>query len=61
MAQTRECAVMAEEKMPCAACADCTQCISSTLRRLPGVQEVRASPATPQVLVMLDSSRVGAE
>jgi copper chaperone CopZ len=58
MAQTLEFVVTGEEKMHCAGC---EQRVSSALRRLPGVQEVRASAATQHVLVTLDPSQVGAE
>ena len=58
MAQTLEFVVMGEEKMHCAGC---EQRVSNALRRLPGVQEARASAATQHVLVTLDPSQVGAE
>jgi copper chaperone CopZ len=58
VAQTLEFVVMGEEKMHCAGC---EQRVSNALRRLPGVQEVRASAATQHVLVTLDPSQVGAE
>ena len=58
MAQTLEFVVTGEEKMHCAGC---EQRVSNALRRLPGVQEVRASAATQHVLVTLDPSQVGAE
>jgi copper chaperone CopZ len=58
MAQTLEFVVMGEEKMHCAGC---EQRVSNALRRLPGIQEVRASASTQHVLVTLDPSQVGAE
>jgi copper chaperone CopZ len=58
MAQTIELVVTGEEKMHCAGC---EQRVSNALRRLPGVQEVRASAATQHVLVTIDPSQVGAE
>jgi copper chaperone CopZ len=58
MAQTIELVVTGAEKMHCEGC---EQRVSNALRRLPGVQEVRASAATQQVLVTIDPSQVGAE
>jgi copper chaperone CopZ len=58
MAQTIEFVVTGEERMHCDGC---EQRVSNALRRLPGVQEVRASAATQQVLVTIDPSQVGAE
>jgi copper chaperone CopZ len=58
MAQTVELVVTGEEKMHCAGC---EQRVSNALRRLPGVQEVRASAATQHVLVTIDPSQVGAD
>ncbi|RPJ22517.1 MAG: copper chaperone [Planctomycetaceae bacterium] len=58
MAQTIELVVTGEEKMHCDGC---EQRVSNALRRLPGVQEVRASAATQQVMVTIDPSQVGAE
>jgi copper chaperone CopZ len=49
---------MGEEKMHCAAS---EHRVSNALRRLPGVQEVRASATTQHVLVTADPSQVGAE
>jgi copper chaperone CopZ len=58
MAQTVELVVTGEEKMHCAGC---EQRVSNALRRLPGVQEVRANAATQHVLVTIDPSQVGAD
>ena len=58
MAQTLEFMVTGEDKMHCAGC---EQRVSNALRRLPGVQEVRASAATQQVLVTIDPAQVGSE
>jgi copper chaperone CopZ len=58
MAQTLEFVVTGEEKMYCAGC---EQRVSNALRRLPGVQEVRASAATQHVLVTIDPNQIGAE
>jgi copper chaperone CopZ len=58
MAQTIELVVTGEEKLHCAGC---EQRVSNALRRLPGVQEVRASAATQHVLVTIDPSQVGAD
>jgi copper chaperone CopZ len=58
MAQTIELVVTGDEKMHCEGC---EQRVSNALRRLPGVQEVRASAATQQVLVTIDPRQVGAE
>jgi copper chaperone CopZ len=58
MAQMLEFVVTGEEKMYCAGC---EQRVSNALRRLPGVQEVRASAATQHVLVTIDPNQIGAE
>jgi copper chaperone CopZ len=58
MPQTLEFVVTGEEKMHCDGC---EQRVSKALRRLPGVQDVRASAVTQQVLVTIDPSQVGAE
>jgi P-type Cu+ transporter len=58
MAQTVELVVTGEEKMHCAGC---EQRVSNALRRLPGVQEVRANATTQHVLVTIDPSQVGAD
>jgi copper chaperone CopZ len=58
MAQTLEFVVTGEDKMHCAGC---EQRVSNALRRLPGVQDVRASAATQQVLVTIDPAQVGSE
>ena len=58
MAQTLEFVVTGEEKMYCAGC---EQRVSNALRRLPGVQEVRASAATQHILVTIDPNQVGSE
>jgi copper chaperone CopZ len=58
MAQTLEFVVTGEDKMHCAGC---EQRVSNALRRLPGVQDVRASAATQQVLVTINPAQVGSE
>jgi copper chaperone CopZ len=58
MAETVELVIMGEEKMHCAGC---EQRVGNALRRLPGVQEVRASATTQHVLVTIDPSQVGAK
>jgi copper chaperone CopZ len=58
MAQTLEFVVTGEERMYCAGC---EQRVSNALRRLAGVQEVRASAATQHVLVTIDPNQVGGE
>ncbi len=58
MAQTLEFVVTGEDRMHCAGC---EQRVSNALRRLPGVQDVRASAATQQVLVTIDPAQVGSE
>jgi copper chaperone CopZ len=58
MAQMLEFVVTGEDKMHCAGC---EQRVSNALRRLPGVQDVRASAATQQVLVTIDPAQVGSE
>jgi copper chaperone CopZ len=58
MAQTLEFVVTGEDKMHCAGC---EQRVCNALRRLPGVQDVRASAATQQVLVTIDPAQVGSE
>lgn len=42
-------------------CASCEQRIGLGLRRLPGVQSVRASSRTQRVVVALDPAQVNAE
>lgn len=42
-------------------CAGCEQRIGNALRRLPGIQEVRASARTQRVLVRLDPSQLDVE
>ena len=42
-------------------CSGCEQRIGNALRRLPGIEEVRASYRTQQVQVTLDPARVGPE
>jgi copper chaperone CopZ len=58
LAQTLEFVVTGEERMHCTGC---EQRVSNALRRLPGVQEVRASATTQHVRVTIDPSQVGAE
>jgi P-type Cu+ transporter len=58
MAQTLEFVVTGEDRMHCAGC---EQRVSNALRRLPGVQDVRANAATQQVLVTIDPAQVGSE
>jgi copper chaperone len=58
MVQTLEFVVTGEDKMHCAGC---EERVSNVLRRLPGVQEVKASATTQQVLVSIDPSQVGVE
>jgi copper chaperone CopZ len=58
MAQTIEFEVSGELKMYCTGC---EQRIGNVLRRLAGVQEVRANAATQHVTVTVDPSQVGAE
>jgi copper chaperone CopZ len=58
MAQTIELVVTGEAKMHCAGC---EQRVSNALRRLPGVQAVRANATTQHVLVTIDPSQVGSE
>ncbi len=55
MAQTIEFIVTGEEKMHCAGC---EQRIGNVLRRLAGVQEVRASAETQRVVVTIDPAQV---
>lgn len=55
MAQTIEFVVTGEEKIHCTGC---EERIRRGLRRLPGIQEVRASADTQQVVVTLDPDRV---
>jgi copper chaperone CopZ len=57
VAQTLEFVVIGADKMHCAGC---EQRVGNALRRLPGVQDVKASAATQQVLVTVDPAQVGA-
>ena len=56
MAQTLELTVTGEERIRCAGC---EQRIGAALRRLPGVQDARASAQTQQVKVRFDPAQVG--
>jgi copper chaperone CopZ len=58
MAQTIEFVVTGEEKMYCAGC---EQRIGNALRRLAGVQAVRASADTQQVVVTFDPAQLRPE
>ena len=58
MAETLEFVVTGEGKMHCAGC---EQRVSNALRRLPGVQDVKANATTQQVLVTIDAGQIGAE
>ena len=58
MVQTLEFEVLGEQKMYCTGC---EQRVSNVLRRLPGIQEVRANATTQHVTVTIDPSQVGAE
>ncbi len=58
MAQTIEFVVTGEEKMHCAGC---EQRVGKALRRLAGVQAVRASAATQQVVVTFDPTQLSPE
>lgn len=55
MAQTLDFTIIGEDKIHCAGC---EQRIGNALRRLPGVQDVRASAQTQQVAVTIDPGRV---
>ena len=58
MAHTIELVVMGEEKMHCAGCG---QRVRNALRRLAGVQNVRANAATQQIGVTIDPALVDLE
>ncbi len=57
MTQTTDFIVTGEQPIHCASC---EQRIGNALRRIDGVQDVRASAATQQVEVHFDPRRVGA-
>jgi copper chaperone CopZ len=58
MTQTVEFVVTGEETIHCPSC---EQRIRNALRRVPGVQDVRASAQTQQVVVILDPEQVSPE
>ena len=58
MAQTIEFVVTGEEKMHCAGC---EQRVRNAVRRLPGVQDVRADAATQQIGVTIDPALLDPE
>jgi len=58
MAQSIEFVVTGEDKLHCAGC---EQRVGNALRRLAGVQDVRASAETQQILVTIDPAQVGPE
>ena len=58
MNQTLEFTLTGAERINCTGC---EQRISNALRRLPGVQDVRASAQTQQITVRLDSAQARPE
>ena len=58
MAQSIEFVVTGEDKLHCTGC---EQRVGNALRRLAGVQDVRASAETQQILVTIDPAQVGPE
>jgi copper chaperone CopZ len=58
MSHTLDFKVIGEETIHCQAC---EQRIGTILRRLPGVEDVKASSQTQQVHVTIDPARVGSE
>jgi Cu+-exporting ATPase len=58
MTETVDLAVRGEQPIHCASC---EQRIGNGLRRLPGVQSVRASSKTQRVEVAIDPAQVSAE
>ncbi len=58
MTQTVDLTVIGEERIHCQSC---EQRVSNALRRLDGVQDIRASAQTQQVEVRFDPSRVQPE
>lgn len=58
MVHTIEFMVTGEEKMHCEGC---EQRVGNALRRLAGVQDVRASAETQQIVVTINPAQVGSE
>jgi Cu+-exporting ATPase len=58
MTRSVECTVIGEQQIHCASC---EQRIERALRQVEGVQDVRASAESQQVLATIDAGRVGSE